>query len=92
MLNIYHQGSNPIILPKGAALTKLIIKHYHEEVLQHTLQVDTTRYEISKKILLPASSMPNQSNNKELSSVQNQPTKTAVLKNGTYPKIQIPNK
>ncbi len=53
MLNIYHQGSNPIILPKGAALTKLIIKHYHEEVLQHTLQVDATRYEISKKYYSP---------------------------------------
>ncbi len=49
MLNIYHHGSNPIVLPKGAALTKLIIKHYHEEVLHHALQVDATRYEISKK-------------------------------------------
>ncbi len=53
MLNIYHQGSNPIVLPKGAALTKLLIKHYHEDRMQHTLQVDATRYELSKKYYSP---------------------------------------
>ncbi len=53
MLNIYHQGSNPIVLPKGAALTKLLIKHYHENVMQHTLQVDATRYELSRTYYSP---------------------------------------
>ncbi len=53
MLNIYHQGSNPIVLRKGAALTKLLIKHYHEDRMQYTLQVDATRYELSKKYYSP---------------------------------------